>query len=104
MDVVTGLEVWVETEPITGLLQYNSFLEINEQAIKLSDEVNVSSADQIMDSESQEEEVKTLLSRSIPNPKNALELQPMDQRLARPVTRKVRGRSIWASVCSHESE
>ena len=92
MDVLTGSEMLVETDPLTGWRLYKRFArESDGHGIKLSGKDNVSLAHQIMDSDSQEEEVKMVFPMSILDPKNALELQQINQHLARPVTRKVRG-------------
>ena len=99
MDVLTGLEVWVETDPLTGEHQYISFIrETTAHDFRLSCEVNNSSVDLIIDSESQQEEIQAEFPRSISDRKNFLEVQSIAPHLARPGTRMKRVRSMGAST------
>ena len=99
MDVLTGLEASVKTDPLTGAHQYIGFVrEAAGHNTWLCFDINVSSGDQIVDPESRQEEVQVEFPRSISDRKKKLEDKSIAPHLARPGTRMKRVRSMGAST------
>ena len=99
VDVLTGLEVWVKTDPLTGEHQYIGFIrETAEHNTRLCCDANISLVDQIVDPESRQEDVQAEFPRSISDRKKNLEGKSIAPHLARPGTRMKRGRSMWTST------